>query len=190
MALITFTMLYHQHLYLFPKLLYRPEEKRVCVSRSVVSDSLCDLTDYSPPGSSVHGILQARILEWVAIPFSRGSSWPRDWTWVSCTAGRSFPIWATRNFVPADQELLSPRSPQVLATTHLLSVSMDMPVLSITHTWNQIISGLLRLVCFTQQDVSEVHPCGRVCRLGSSSWLSNIHCTNGPHFFIHLDKKI
>ena len=39
--------------------------------------------DCSPPGSSVHGILQARILEWVAMPFSKGSSWPRDWTWIS-----------------------------------------------------------------------------------------------------------
>ena len=52
--------------------------------------------DCSPPGSSLHGILQARILEWVAIPFSRGSSWPRDWTWASCFAGRFFTIWATR----------------------------------------------------------------------------------------------
>ena len=42
----------------------------------------CDPTDYSLPGSSVHGIFQARILEWVAISFSRGFSWPRDWTWV------------------------------------------------------------------------------------------------------------
>ena len=41
-------------------------------------------------GSSIHGILQAQILEWVAIPFSRGSSWPRDWTWVSHIAGRFF----------------------------------------------------------------------------------------------------
>ena len=39
--------------------------------------------NYNPPGSSVHGILQARILEWVAMPSSRGSSRPRDWTWVS-----------------------------------------------------------------------------------------------------------
>ena len=46
--------------------------------------TLCDPTDCSPPGSSVHGILQARILEWVAISFSRGSSRPRDWTCVSC----------------------------------------------------------------------------------------------------------
>ena len=49
-----------------------------------------------PPGSSVHGILQARILEWVAISFSRGSSWPMDWTHVCHTAGRFFSVWATR----------------------------------------------------------------------------------------------
>ena len=47
--------------------------------------------DCSPPGSSVHGILQARILEWVAIPFSRGSSQPRDWTQVSRIAGGFLP---------------------------------------------------------------------------------------------------
>ena len=58
--------------------------------------TLCDLMDYSLPGASVHGILQARILEWVAVPSSRGSSWPRDGTWVSCIVGRLFTIWATR----------------------------------------------------------------------------------------------
>ena len=55
--------------------------------------TLWDPVDCSPPGSSVHGILQARILEWVAISFSRGSSWPRDWTKVSHIAGRRFTIW-------------------------------------------------------------------------------------------------
>ena len=50
----------------------------------------------SPPGSSVHGILQARILEWVAVPFSRASSQPRKWTQVSHIAGRFFTVWATR----------------------------------------------------------------------------------------------
>ena len=55
----------------------------------------CDPMDCSPSVSSVSGILQARILEWVAIPFSRGPSQPRDQTWVSCTAGRFFTIWAT-----------------------------------------------------------------------------------------------
>ena len=58
--------------------------------------TLCDPMDCSPPGSSVHGILQARILEWVAISFSRGSSQPRDQTQVSCIAGRRFNFWATR----------------------------------------------------------------------------------------------
>ena len=52
--------------------------------------------DCSPPGSSVHGILQARILEWVAIPFSRASSLPRDWTQISCIAGGFFTTWATK----------------------------------------------------------------------------------------------
>ena len=57
---------------------------------------LCVTTDCGPLGSSAHGILQARILEWVAIPFSRESSWPRKRTQVSCIAGRFFTIWATR----------------------------------------------------------------------------------------------
>ena len=52
--------------------------------------TLCNPMDCSPPGSSVHGILQARILEWVAISFSRGSSQPRDRTQVSRIAGRCF----------------------------------------------------------------------------------------------------
>ena len=50
----------------------------------------------SLPGSSLHGILQARILEWVGISFSRGSSRPRDRTQVSHVAGRRFNLWATR----------------------------------------------------------------------------------------------
>ena len=57
--------------------------------------------DYSPPGSPVHEILQARILEWVAISFSRGSSWLRGQIWVSCIAGRLFTVWATRE-APCD----------------------------------------------------------------------------------------
>ena len=64
-------------------------------SCSIMSDSLWPM-DCSPPGSSVHEILQARILDWVAISFSRGSSWPRDRTQVSLIAGRRFNLWATR----------------------------------------------------------------------------------------------
>ena len=56
----------------------------VCVLVAQSCPTLCNPTDCSPPGSSVHGILQARILEWIAICFFRGSSQPRDRTWVSC----------------------------------------------------------------------------------------------------------
>ena len=56
--------------------------------------ALYDPTDCSLPGFSIHGISQARVLEWVAISFSRGSSWPRDQTQVSCIAGRHFTLWA------------------------------------------------------------------------------------------------
>ena len=58
--------------------------------------TLCDPVDCSLPGSSIHGILQARILEWVAISFSRGSSRRRDRTQVSHIGGRRFNLWATR----------------------------------------------------------------------------------------------
>ena len=58
--------------------------------------TLCDPMDCILPSSSVHGILQARILEWVAISFSKGSYWPRDQTPVSCIVGRFFTSWATR----------------------------------------------------------------------------------------------
>ena len=54
--------------------------------------TLCNPMDCSPPGSSVHGIFQTRVLEWVAISFSRGSSQPRDRTQVSHTAGRCFTV--------------------------------------------------------------------------------------------------
>ena len=55
--------------------------------------TLCDPMDYNLPGFSVHGIFQARILEWVAVPISRGSSQPRDRTRVSHIVGRFFTIW-------------------------------------------------------------------------------------------------
>ena len=62
---------------------------------------LCDPMNCSLPGSSVHGILQVRLLEWVAMPSSRGSSWPRDQTQISCScciAGRFFTVWATNKY--------------------------------------------------------------------------------------------
>ena len=67
----------------------------VCVCVHVSHSScltLCHPMNHSPPGSSVHGIIQARILVWVAIPFSRGFSWPRDRNQVSCITGTFFTI--------------------------------------------------------------------------------------------------
>ena len=70
------------------------EEERVKMSVTQLCPTLCDSMDYSLPASSVRGILQARILEWVAIPFSRGSSRPRDRT-MSLTS----PAFAGRFFI-------------------------------------------------------------------------------------------
>ena len=73
--------------------------RTVCVlvkllqSRTSLCMILCDPRDNSQPGFSVHEILQARILEWLTILFSRGSSRPRDWTRVSCIAGSFYTVW-------------------------------------------------------------------------------------------------
>ena len=66
---------------------------KVLVTQS--SLTLFNPMDCSPWGFSIHGTLQARILEWVAKPFSRGTSWPRDLTQVSCIVSRFFTIWAS-----------------------------------------------------------------------------------------------
>ena len=66
---------------------------KVLVSQSCLT--ICYAMDCSPPSSSVHGILQARILEWDAISFSKGSFWSGDRTPVSCTADKFFTSWAT-----------------------------------------------------------------------------------------------
>ena len=67
-----------------------------CCSVVQLCLTLCDPMDCSPPGSSVHGILQARILEWVAISFYRGSFWPRDQTRVSYIGRQILFHWTTR----------------------------------------------------------------------------------------------
>ena len=88
-----FVKIYWSVIIMAPQLFYTYVMK-VSVAQSCLT--LCDHMDFKSPGSSVHGILQARILEWVAISFSRGSSWPRDQTWDSCIIDRFFTVWATR----------------------------------------------------------------------------------------------
>ena len=72
-------------------------------------------------GSSTHGILQARILEWVAISFSRGSSQPRDWTQVSRIVGRRFNLWATRISRKIRYLLFSNSSPKLKNREYMLT---------------------------------------------------------------------
>ena len=95
-------------------------KKWKCSSLSLVW--LCDAIDGSPPGSSVHGILQARILEWVAIPFSRGSSPPRDQTQASCTASRLFTVWATGEALYRSDLINSSHKPQEKCTVIICSL--------------------------------------------------------------------
>ena len=141
---ITFTQ-HNNHKFLFldcPSAVYLCV--RVCVFLSnwpwkwkwrcaVVSDSF-DPMDCSLPGSSVHGIFQARILEWVAISFSGRSSRLRDWTQVSCIVGRHFTVWATREVWPWDTDnwslhltfyLLCKTLEQLDGSTHWLHALMN-----------------------------------------------------------------
>ena len=108
------------------------EGKWVLVSQSWLT--LCDPIDCCPPDSSVHGILQARILEWVAIPLSRESSRPRGWTWVSCIARRFFTIWVTKE------------APLILSQ-HSVSLSLECSIfLEHTHglLWRNYDTCLMR----------------------------------------------
>ena len=75
---------------------WEPHWKEVKVLVAQSCPTLCDPMHCSPPGSSVHGIFQVRILEWVAISFSRGSSWPKNWTRLTHIAGRCFTLWTIR----------------------------------------------------------------------------------------------
>ena len=82
--------------------------------------TLCNPVDCSPPGFSVHGILQARVLEWVAMPSSRGSSQPKDWTQVSHIADGFFTIWS--------------RWPNIIVNFYFMSLGFT--------RWHCSISGL------------------------------------------------
>ena len=83
----------------------------LCAKSLQSCPTLCDPMDRRPPGSSVHEILQARVLEWVAMPSSRGSSPPRDWTCISYVS-------CINRWVPCHQHFL--RSPQWLNTSVLI----------------------------------------------------------------------
>ena len=104
---------------------------KVKVSVTQSCFTLCDSIDCSPLDSSVLEILQARILEWVDIPFFRGSSWPRDWTRISYIVGRSFTVWVTRE-VQCSQS--NSQNFNLKAGTGLSSFSLQLNRLPCRHT--------------------------------------------------------
>ena len=153
-----------------------------------MSDS-CNPVDSNPPGSSVHGILQARILQWVAIPFSRGSSQPRNGTQVSCLASRFFtdlpaelqgkiPIISSAS----QTETVSPLKTNSSSLFPLLCPSS--PPSYFLSLWSWVLLGpnkwnhtvfVLWLAFFTEHTVFKVHLC---CDMsGVPSFLKPINIT-------------
>ena len=123
-------------------LIHRSEKAKVLVAQ--LCPTVCDPMDFSLPGSSVHGTLQAGILEWVAIPFSRGSSQPRDWTQVFCTTDIFSTIWATREahsseirVVQCQKATAEPRKTQCLPLVYLKALFPFFLVLSGRDLWLQ-----------------------------------------------------
>ena len=106
--------------------------------------TFCNPTDCNPPGSSVHGILQARIPEWVAVPFSRGSSWPWDQTLVSYIAGRFFTVWAIREAETGlslkDKSLRLKRKLQIPFATNFKFIMWIWKCYQITFYWRNATS--------------------------------------------------
>ena len=105
--------------------------------------TLCDPMDCSLPGSSAHGILQARILVWVTKPFCVGSSQPRNQNWVSKSAGRFFTTWATREIFYFCFCFLDLGDKSELYThTHILLWIMSKKVLPVFSSRNAMVSSL------------------------------------------------
>ena len=110
--------------------------------------TLGDPMDYSPPGSSVHGVFQARILEWIAISFSRGSSPLRDWTWVFCIAGGFFTSWATRKALSTTLVILKCKRSFESPREH---IKLQIGGLQIQSFWVSSRSGMGIRICISNE---------------------------------------
>ena len=110
--------------------------------------TLWDPVDCSLPGSSTHGILQTRILEWVSIAFSRGSSWPRDWTWVSHIGGRCFNLWATGEALAILRDAIINISLYMLIClcAHDVGGNSRIGIVSKPWTFSRLLINFLRLI--------------------------------------------
>ena len=117
---------------------------------------LCDPTDGSPLGSSVHGILQARTLEWVTISFSKASSRSRVEPWVSCITGRFFSVWGSREVLLNLFLSLS----EVYVLQSLKSGYSNTCLICIPHWIVSLIStcslGVTGIVCFLLVIISQL----------------------------------
>ena len=137
------------HIFLLRQLGYRQTadvRAKLLQSRLI----LCDPVNCSPPGSSVHGILQARVLEWVAMPSSKGSSWPRDWTrdsWCSFIKESSF---SAESAVTLTRPLWNPSGAALpfwdaAAARHVLTSQMLVRETCSTQPWAQC--GIRVFIC-------------------------------------------
>ena len=125
--------------------------------------TLCDPVDYT-----VHGILQARILEWIAFPFSRGSSQPRDWSQVSHIAGGFFTSWATREA----KESWSGQPIPSLVNLPNPGIKLGSPALQVDSLPTELSGKHLSLTC-------KLRLISHIALLGISSlsklWIRSIH---------------
>ena len=122
-------------------------------SCSVMSDSLRPHGRNSLPASSMHGILQARILEWLAISYSRGSSWPRDRTQVSHIAGRLFTVWG---IMIKSIFVLTGRVQSFVVVQSLSHVQLFATPWTAAHQASlafTVSQSLLKLICFDRKNL-------------------------------------
>ena len=116
--------------------------------------TLCGPIDYSLLGSSVHGIFQAIVLEWIAISFSRGSSQPRDRTRVSRIVDRCFTVWGINSkltfpsYIPTTAENLVLSSLMKLCNSHIIHWPLNFRFLSSTN-WQHKLAKKQILICYS-----------------------------------------
>ena len=121
-----------------------PELKMMCcavLSHSVVSDSVTPWTVALQAPLSM-GIFQARILEWIAMPSSKGSSQPRDQTQVSHIAGRCFTVWATREAHDDELNVINPWDSPKVRSCHWNNRTVLMSRVPGVHDWTQFLSSV------------------------------------------------